>query len=64
MQWNAGCDIKLDWALLRKQKEWLQSFKGNDYADGLIHLIDAIQDHAVANGEASEREVFGAMNGK
>lgn len=49
---------KIDWCLLRKQKEWLLN-QENENAAGLVHLIDRIQDEAVDNGDASEIEVFG-----
>lgn len=59
--------MKLDWDLLRKQKLYLLK-QANDPArvagevevfDGVIHLIDAIQDEAVKKGDATELEVFG-----
>jgi len=51
--------MKLDWVLLRRQKEWLLQQPTGPEANGLVHLLDAIQDEAVASGEASEDEVFG-----
>ena len=44
----------VDWALLREQKEWLDTmvFEGNGdnetlgYAEGLLSLLDEIQDQA------------------
>jgi hypothetical protein len=33
----------IDWALLHDQKQWLLQHEG-DEADGLIHLIDALED--------------------
>jgi hypothetical protein len=51
-------NIDINWAYLRKQKEWLLKHD-NDYADGLIHLLDDIQDAAVESGECTEQEVFG-----
>jgi hypothetical protein len=62
---------EMDWALLREQKAWLVSHAnemvGSDlytpeevaYADGLINLIDSIQDCAVIDGDATDVEVFG-----
>lgn len=56
---------KIDWALLRMQKAWLLGweddidFGGAHVAPGLINLIDALQDAAVADGVATEEEVFG-----
>lgn len=48
----------IDWGLLREQKLWLLT-QESPHADGLIHLIDAVQDQAVATGSATEIEVFG-----
>ena len=48
----------INWSLLREQKQWLLD-QESEHADGLVHLIDAIQDQAVDNGDASELEVFG-----
>ena len=51
-------DLNINWALLREQKLWLLT-QESPHADGLIHLIDAVQDQAVATGSATEIEVFG-----
>lgn len=60
---------EIDWPLLRQQK--LTVFKAADLAEeegfpeaaldlcGIVNLIDAIQDEAVASGVATEVEVFG-----
>jgi hypothetical protein len=51
---------KIDWSLLRLQKQWLMSQEDPEGMSlGLIHLIDAVQDHAVDSGSATEQEVFG-----
>ena len=50
--------MKIDWELLRKQKEWLMQFNREE-ADGLLSLIDAIQDNAVNSKEFTEEEIFG-----
>jgi hypothetical protein len=56
----------VDWVLLRKQKEWLAAIsrkhyavrrKTHSYADGLLNLIDHIQDAAVMQG-VPEAEVY------
>ena len=47
----------IDWELLRRQKEWLI----NHNADGLLSLVDALQDAAVADNIATELEVFGVL---
>lgn len=36
----------IDWPLLSKQKQWLLQQTG-DEADGLIHLLDALEDEAL-----------------
>lgn len=50
-------DLKIDWALLREQKAWLLSLN-NEYADGIVHLLDAVQDQAYEQG-VTEEEIFG-----
>jgi len=50
---------KIDWALLRTQKEWLTALSAPE-AEGLLNLLDHIQDTAVANGVPTE-VVFGKM---
>lgn len=45
----------IDWELLRRQKDWLSSIP----ADGILGLIDFIQDAVVAQGLATEVEIFG-----
>ena len=56
---NYDDDMNYDWKLLREQKELLVRL-ACQYAllDGVIHLIDDIQDRAVANNHATEAEVF------
>ena len=49
--------MKLDWELLRAQKQWLLKFDCSE-AEGLIHLLDYLQDQAVDSGEFTEQEVF------
>ena len=59
----------IDWALLRKQKITLLRFvafaDGGSEAradlEGIVNLIDSIQDDAVDNGIATELEVFGDL---
>ena len=62
---------KVDWVLLRKQKlmllEMMNEFSltyFNDaekegLAEGLINLIDSIQDYAIDELDKTEEEVFG-----
>jgi len=49
---------RIDWAELREQKLWLLA-QAADRAQGLVHLLDAIQDDAVEAGLADEETVFG-----
>ena len=49
---------RIDWSLLRKQKQWLLLQSGND-SDGLVCLIDALQDFAVHGLNKKESEIFG-----
>ena len=56
--------MKLDWVLLREQKEYVNNEACNNQDarhiyEGLLSLIDAVQDEAVVNGDATEKEVFG-----
>jgi hypothetical protein len=57
-------NLRMDWELLRQQKEWLMRRENDDSieADGLLALIDAIQDQAVATEQASEEEVFAELD--
>lgn len=59
---SAKAGLPLDWALLRQQKDWLSGFRtgeDSEYAEGLINLLDYLQDRAVDTGQATELEVFG-----
>ena len=56
----------INWSLLRRQKEYLITLS-NDLAhcregmlDGVVGLIDFVQDWNVDQGNATELEVFGA----
>jgi hypothetical protein len=72
-----GNTMKIDYELLREQKEWLIGIaaptafrrfttvglfhvKDREMADGLLHLLDAIQDAAIQEGH-SEEEVYGSL---
>lgn len=55
----------MNWKLLREQKEYCINEANNNpdaaqIYDGLVHLIDALQDAAVSDGIATERQVFGS----
>lgn len=47
----------MDWELLRTQKEWLCNQRTQE-ADGLLILLDHLQDIAVLEEFATESEVF------
>lgn len=47
----------IDWGLLIAQKLWLLKM-GAPEADGLVSLLDAIQDAAVSSGLVLEETVF------
>jgi hypothetical protein len=49
---------RIDWELLAAQKSWLLAM-GADFGEGVVGLIDALQDAAVADGIATETAVFG-----
>lgn len=49
--------LSIDWDLLRQQKLWLLQHDTEE-ADGLVNLLDHIQDTAVDIGAATEEEVF------
>lgn len=59
--------LNVDFALLQKQKaELLKQVwnDDNDLLEGLINLIDDIQDQSVDKNGVTETEVFGANHGK
>ncbi len=61
MKVNFSLDV--DWKLLREQERRLVeviSAKPDNLLQGIVHLIDAVQDHAVDVCGVSKEEVFGA----
>ena len=54
-------NLRLDWELLRQQKEWLLQHDCFE-AEGLLSLIDEIQDQAVAAVPALESQVFAMVD--
>ena len=50
---------KMDWGLLKEQKAWLLK-KKSEKAQGLVCLIDALQDAVVEDGLFTERQIFDA----
>lgn len=61
MNLNAKLELSLDLEYLRHQKHWLIKHREDPEADGLLGLLDAIQDQIHEIGQASEREVFGNL---
>lgn len=53
----------IDWALLRKQKSWLLQ-QNSEEAQGLLALVDAVQDYAVDEMFIDQSMVFGVLIGK
>ena len=52
--------FSIDWALLRRQKSWLlQQDPDCAEAQGLLALVDAVQDYAVDEMFIDESFVFG-----
>ena len=52
---------KINWGLLQKQKQWLIA-QNCEASDGLLTLIDSVQDYAVADGGFDESAVFGVID--
>jgi hypothetical protein len=55
-----GWLAEVDWAMLRRQKEWLASQASThpDQAEGLLSLLDALQDYAIDKLGLSEHIVL------
>ena len=51
-------DLKIDWILLRQQKEWLLSQPDCSEVEGLLSLIDFLQDDAERQGVTAD-EIWG-----
>ncbi len=53
----------INWNMLREQKEHLVCIttERNKYINGIIHLIDALQDTVVDCGDKTEEQVFGKL---
>ena len=54
-------NLRMDWELLRQQKEWLLQHDCFE-AEGLLALIDELQDQAVAAQPELEEEVFAKVD--
>jgi hypothetical protein len=48
----------MDWRLLRKQKQWLME-QHCEEAEGILNLIDTLQDYAIDEMGVDEYVVFG-----
>lgn len=65
--------MNMNWEMLRDQKVWLLNLwnemrknpnawtdTDREMLDGIINMIDGVQDYAIDNGNATEYEVFGS----
>ncbi len=59
MNLKAKLELSLDLEYLRHQKRWLIKHRNEPEADGLLGLLDALQDQIHETGQAGEWEVFG-----
>ena len=59
MNLRAKLELSLDLEELQDQKRWLIKHREEPEAEGLIGLLDALQDQIHETGQAGEREVFG-----
>lgn len=59
MNLKAKLELDLDLEELQDQKRWLIANLGRREAEGLLGLLDAIQDQIHDTGQAGERAVFG-----
>lgn len=58
MKTEISVKLLIDFKLLKKQKDYLINLKHNDNIDGLLSIIDEIQDIAVDECGYSEKDVF------
>ncbi len=58
---DATTTLRLDLESLQDQKRWLIKHRDEPEADGLLGLIDAMQDQIHETGQAGELEVFGNL---
>lgn len=49
---------RVNWTLFREQKLWLM-LQNNEHANGIINMMDSIQDAAFATGRFTEDEIYG-----
>ncbi len=56
---NYQLELNLDLEEIQDQKRWLIANIGRREAEGLLGLLDALQDQIHETGQAGEREVFG-----
>lgn len=52
--------LNIDWVQLRKQKSWLLQ-QNSEEAQGLVHMLDAVQDYAVDEMFVDHSMVFGTL---
>ena len=61
---DAKLELSLDLEELQDQKRWLIANIGRREADGLLGLLNAMQDQIHETGQAGEWEVFGNYHGE
>lgn len=61
MNRKAKLELSLDLEELQDQKRWLIKHRAEPEAEGLLGLLDALQDQMHETGQAGELEVFGNL---
>lgn len=58
MQVRVSPLMRLDLELLKQQKRWLLAQSSTEEVEGLLGIVDFIQDTVLAEGLAKEEDVF------
>jgi hypothetical protein len=51
----------IDWELFREQKTWLV-VQNDKNSEGILNMMDTIQDAAFATGKYSEEQIYGKIS--
>jgi hypothetical protein len=51
----------VDWELFREQKTWLV-VQNDKNSEGILNMMDTIQDAAFATGKYSEEQIYGKVS--
>jgi hypothetical protein len=51
----------IDWELFREQKTWLV-VQNDKNSEGILNMMDSIQDAAFATGKYSEEQIYGKIS--